>query len=204
MTAYRALIYYLRSKTNLVVASCGAIALVICLLLRTSIFGPIGVAVSYTVLSVAITFSRRGAKEIVQERDEQRIRSGREKMTAAADLRDCISRIRFADYDVKKAVEHYLLVSAQVLESARCHDYYHPEIPESINQVYDACGAYLRSLDEHSSATRYDSSEPTDPRSLASRLIELILAASRRLDELRKIELPEADDLDIISRLDEG
>lgn len=238
MTVSRAIRYYLASKTNLVVGSvCGAVLLGGVLFASGALI-PIAAAAAYVAVSTVLLFTRKGAEEIVTERDRESISANREKLADAGRLRQKLAVLRISDAAVARALEHYLLVSGSVLSKADSSGWYHPAITDNLDTVYKACGAFLTSIDEASSEKRYSSgasaggpaagaaggstardaaARDTAARDTAARdgathdaagsaaadAAGIIRAAARRLDELRRSELPDAADLDTLKQLEE-
>jgi hypothetical protein len=87
------------------VVSAGFVVLSV-VFLRPHIVVPILViVVAYAVLTGALFFSRRGAREIVAESDEDRLKKFREKISRSASLRERISVLRLGDERMSRAVE---------------------------------------------------------------------------------------------------
>ena len=156
---------------------------------------------AYAIVTVALIFSKRGAEEIIREKEEEVTESGRQKMAVAAELRKRIEVIRIPDERVTKEVQHYLLVSGIFFERAEQAGRYFPSAVDNVTQVLSACNSYLSKLDEASTSARYGTKPEKTHDELVSDTAAFIREAALRLDELRRIVLPDSADLDNLMRL---
>ena len=201
MTIIQALRYYLRSTTHLLSVGVAGAGIVL-----SAVFG-VGIPVipliiaAYAVITVALIFSKRGAEEILREKEEEVTESGRQKMADAAELRKRIEVIRIPDEKVIKEVQHYLLVSGIFFERAGQAGRYFPAAVDNVAQVLSACNSYLSKLDEASTSARYGTKPEKTHDELVSDTAAFIREAALGLNELRRIELPDSADLDNMMRL---
>jgi hypothetical protein len=156
------------------------------------------------VVSTALLFSRRGAEEIINERDEERESTNRAKLAAAAEKRQELGRLRIPGHDVGDALQYFLLTSGEVLSAADRLGWYHPGLDASLDDVRAACTSYLKDLDDASASARYGAGGGADPAAIEEAVVRIIRSEAKRLYELRRIELPEGSDLDTLSQLDES
>jgi hypothetical protein len=89
MPITRPFLLYLRSRFHLaLVLSAAGLVVLSAVFLRPRIVLPIVViTVAYAVLAGTLFFSRKGAREIVAESDEDRLKKVREKISRYASLR---------------------------------------------------------------------------------------------------------------------
>ena len=158
MPVQRPFLLYLRSRLNLVLSIAGGSLIVLAVLfLRPYALLPIlAILIAWAALTGALFFSRRGAREVVAERDEDRLEKVREKIKISAAIRDRISVLRLGDERVAKAVEYFLLESGSYLEKCRELSSYSPLANERIDRVLEICQVFLGELDESATGRRYD------------------------------------------------
>jgi hypothetical protein len=158
MPVQRPFLLYLRSRLNLVLSIAGGSLIVLAVLfLRPYALLPIlAILIAWAALTGALFYSRRGAREVVAERDEDRLEKVREKIKISAAIRDRISVLRLGDERVAKAVEYFLLESGTYLEKCRELSSYSPLANERIDRVLEICQVFLGERDEDSTGRRYD------------------------------------------------
>jgi len=152
------LLLFVRSRLFAALAAAGAALVVLALIfLRPYALLPIlGVIIVWLAVSTALFFSRRGAQEIVQESEEDRLSRIRKKIAGFEELRERISVLRIPDEKVSKAIEYFLLESGTYLEKCRELSLYSPLANERIERVLEICQVYLGEKDEQSTARRYE------------------------------------------------
>jgi len=157
MPVTRPFLLYLRSRFHLTLALAAAGFVVLSVVfLRPHIVVPIVViAVAYAVLTGALFFTRRGAKEVVAESEEDRLKKVREKISLYASLRERISVLRLGDERMSRAVELFLQESGSYLDKCRELDAYSPLANERIERVLEICQVFLGELDESATGRRY-------------------------------------------------
>jgi len=158
MPVQKPFLLYLRSRLNLALSVAGGSLIVLAVLfLRPYALLPIlAILIAWAVLTGALFFSRRGAQEVVTEREEDRLEKVREKIKISAAIRDRISVLRLGDERVAKAVEYFLLESGSYLEKCRELSSYSPLANERIDRVLEICQVFLGELDESATGRRYD------------------------------------------------
>ena len=175
---------YLRSRLNIVLAiSCAALAGIALLSGGWGKVAAIGLAAAYIVATALILFSRRGAREIVAEGEEDRLKAVQEKIDAHQAIRDRIAVLRIGDESVRKAVEYFLLVSGSYLEKCRELATYSPEANERIARALEICQVFLGELDEGSTEKRYGQGSAAGAGDLAQRSAASILECSTTIKE---------------------
>jgi hypothetical protein len=184
MPVHHPFLLFLRSRLHLGLASGAGILLLAALLfLRPFAIIPILVVLTvYAALTGALFFSRRGAREVVAEQDEDRARKVREKIAAISAVRERISVLRIGDEGMARAIELFLQESGSYLDKCRELVTYSPLANERIERVRDICQVYLGEKDEEATDRRYGLAEaglaepalvesgradPADPASLA-------------------------------------
>src|SRR5208337_670600 len=107
-------------------------------------------------------FSQRGAREVVAENEEDRLKQIARKIDASAGTRERIAVLRVGDERMATAIEYFLQESGSYLENCRELSSYSPLANERIERVLEICQVFLGERDEAATARRY---EPTDARS---------------------------------------
>ena len=194
MSIWKALILYLRSNTSLILSSLYLFSAVTAGIITGRGMLPILLTLLYISVTAMVFVSRRGAREIVQERDEDREREDLEKIREAESTRRRLAVLRIGDEWVRRELEHFVLVSGEILETCRQRKKPVPQVKAEIEDVFSSCSTYLRDLDRLSTSRRYGSEPETENNRLAANAAAFIEARRERLEELRRSELPEAED----------
>jgi hypothetical protein len=166
MPITRPFLLYLRSRLNLGVSiGAGCLLVLSIAFLRAYAFLPVlGVVVAWAAVTGVLLLSRAGAREIVQESEEDLAAKIRAKIDAVSAVRERISVLRLGDERISRAVELFLLESGTYLEKCREISTYSPLANERIQRVLDICQVYLGEKDESATARRYQAGTPAgDP-----------------------------------------
>jgi len=157
MPIQRPFLLYLRSRFHLALALPAAGLVVLSLLfLRPRALLPVLVILAiYVVLTGALFFTRRGAREVVAESDEDRAKLVRQKIARYEDLRRRISVLRLGSDEMARAIELFLQESGAYLEKCRELTAYSPLANERIERVLEICQVFLGERDEASTGRRY-------------------------------------------------
>jgi hypothetical protein len=157
MPVKRPFLLYLRSRLHLALALSAAGLIVLSVLfLRPYLAVPIVVIVTaYALLTGALFFTRRGAREIVAESEEDRLKGVREKISRYASIRERISVLRLGDERMSRAVELFLQESGSYLDTCRELNAYSPLANERIERVLEICQVSLGERDEAATGRRY-------------------------------------------------
>jgi len=157
MPVKRPFLLYLRSRLHLALAlTAGGLVVLSIVFLRPFLVVPIVViAAAYAVLTGTLFFSRRGAREVVAESEEDRLKKVREKISRYSSLRERISVLRLGDERMSRAVELFLQESGSYLDKCREHDAYSPLANERIERVLELCQVFLGEMDESATGRRY-------------------------------------------------
>jgi len=188
------LVLYLRSRLNIALSLCGAsLAIVLLFFGAWGSIAALGVAAVYLSATALIFFSRSGAREVVVESEEDRLKGILEKIDAHARIRDRIAVLRIGDEGVRKAAEYFLLVSGSYLEKCRELSTYSPQANERIARALEICQVFLGELDDSSTQRRYgahgvESAEDL-PQKSARSIMECAAAIKERIIE----DLPGGD-----------
>jgi hypothetical protein len=173
MPVQRPFLLYLRSRLNLALSAAGALLIVLSLVfLRPYAAIPVLViCLAWAGLTFALFFSRRGAREVVAESDEDRKKQLLAKIAHFAGVRERISVLRLGDDRMAKAVEYFLLESGAYLEKCRELSLISPLADERIERVLDICQVFLGERDESATGRRYQLPEGAqqDPAESLSR-----------------------------------
>ena len=156
---------YLRSRLNSVLLIAAASLVVLSLLfLRPFALLPISVIIlAYTALTGALFFSRRGAREVVAESEEDRRKEIARKINASAGTRERIAVLRVGDERMARAIEYFLQESGSYLEKCRELSSYSPHANERIERVLEICQVFLGERDEAATARRYETTTGARP-----------------------------------------
>src|SRR5271169_1278213 len=132
---------YLRSRLNAVLSIMAASLVVLSmLLLRPYALLPIAaILLAYAALTGALFFSRRGAREVVAESEEDRRKETIRKIDASGGTRERIAVLRIGDERMAKAIEYFLQESGSYLEKCRELSSYSPLANERIERVLEIC-----------------------------------------------------------------
>jgi hypothetical protein len=157
MPVKKPFLLYLRSRLNITVSIVAAAAFLLFLLF----FGPWGkiaapaVLFVYLIATALLFFSRKGASEVVAESEEDRLNAISAKIDGYSRIRDRIAVLRIGDEGVRKAVEHFLLVSGDYIQKCRGLSSYSPQANERIERALEICQVFLGEADESSTERRY-------------------------------------------------
>ena len=157
MPTQRPFLLYLRSRFHLAIAlSAAGLIVLSALFLRPHALVPILVVLAvYVVLTVALFFTRRGAREVVHAGDDDRQKAARQKIAKLEEIRQRISVLRLGNTEMDRAVELFLQESGSYLQKCRELGAYSPLANERIERVMDICQVYLGEKDEESTGRRY-------------------------------------------------
>ena len=188
MPIQRPFLLYLRSRLHLAIAASAAGLVVLsALFLRPRALVPIVVILAiYAVLTGALFFTRRGAREVVAENDEDRLKMVRQKITKYEQVRDRISVLRLGSEEMGRAVELFLQESGSYLEKCRQLSAYSPLANERIERVLEICQVYLGERDEEATGRRYGVPGTPDgapAQSLAKDIVECAAVIKQRTTE---------------------
>jgi hypothetical protein len=144
---------YFRSNLNLIMILVSGV-----LILNVLIFGvglerlllTLVILACYMAAFAFFFFSRQGAKQIVSEREKERLSKVKEKILYYKQLRDRISFLRIADDDVRNAVEYFLISLGNYLNRCSELSNYSPQANKRTEEVLEVCQIYLEKLDETS------------------------------------------------------
>jgi hypothetical protein len=157
MPIQRPFLLYLRSRFHLALALPAAGLIVLSLLfLRPHALVPVLVILAvYAVLTGALFFTRRGAREVVTESDEDRAKLVRQKIAKYEELRRRVSVLRLGSEEMERAIELFLQESGAYLEKCRELTAYSPLANERIERVLEICQVFLGERDEEATGKRY-------------------------------------------------
>lgn len=157
MPVQRPFLLYLRSRFHLTLAlSAAGLVVLSVVFLRPNLAVPIVViAAAYAGLTITMFFTRRGAREVVAESQEDRLKAAREKISRFAAIRERISVLRLGDERMSRAVELFLQESGSYLDKCRELDAYSPLANERIERVLEICQVFLGERDESATGRRY-------------------------------------------------
>ena len=188
MPIQRPFLLYLRSRLHLAIAASAAGLVVLsALFLRPHALVPILVIlVIYVVLTGALFFTRRGAREVVAESDEDHLKMVRQKITKYEQIRERISVLRLGSDEMGRAVELFLQESGSYLEKCRELAAYSPLANERIERVLEICQVFLGERDEEATGRRYGvpgTPDEAPAESLARDIVECAAVIKQRTTE---------------------
>ena len=188
MPLQRPFLLYLRSRFHLALALSAAGLLVLCAaFLRPHALPAAAVIVgAYVMVAGAMFFTRRGAREVVHEDDEDRRKLVRQKIEKYAEIRRRISVLRLGNDDMSRAVELFLQESGSYLEKCRELSSYSPVANDRIQRVLDICQVFLGERDEEATGKRYGvpgSAEAAPAATLAKDVVECAEVIRQRVTE---------------------
>ncbi|MGA2762011.1 MAG: hypothetical protein ABSG17_01460 [Spirochaetia bacterium] len=148
---------YLRSRLSLTLALGAAFlaALAVAFLRAHSLAPVIVVIIVYAGVTTAVFFSRRGAREIVRESEQDRLARTRARIAGVERVRERISVLRLGNEPLARAVEYFLQESGSYLQKCRELSSYSPLANERIERVLEICQVFLGERDEESTGRRY-------------------------------------------------
>ena len=157
MPIQRPFLLYLRSRFHLALAfSAAGLVVLSLLLLRPHAVVPIvAILAIYVLLTGALFFTRRGAREVVTESDEDRAKLVRQKIARYEELRQRISVLRLGSDEMARAIELFLQESGSYLQKCRELSAYSPLANERIERVMEICQVFLGERDETATGRRY-------------------------------------------------
>jgi hypothetical protein len=188
MPIQRPFLLYLRSRFHLTLAlSAAGLVALSAVFLRPHALAPILVVLAiYAALTTALFFTRRGAREVVNEIDEDRSRMVRQKIVRFEQIRERISVLRLGNEEMSRAVELFLQESGTYLEKCRQLQAYSPLANERIERVLEICQVFLGERDEEATGRRYGlpgSPEGAPAASLASDIVACAQVVRQRVTE---------------------
>lgn len=148
---------YLRSRLSLTLALGAAVlaVLAVAFLREHSLAPVIVVIIVYAGVTTAVFFSRRGAREIVRESEQDRLARTRARTAEVERVRERISVLRLGNERLARAIEYFLQESGSYLEKCRELSSYSPLANERIERVLEICQVFLGERDEESTGRRY-------------------------------------------------
>ena len=202
---------YLRSRLNSALAvTTAALVLLSLLFLRPHALLPVAVVLlAYLALTAALFFSRRGAREVVAESEEDRQKTIDRKIKASAETRERIAVLRIGDERMARAIELFLQESGSYLEKCRELSSYSPVANERIERVLEICQVFLGERDDAATSRRYadgtiQGNASTDPgEQLARDIMECARVIKERITE-DLLGLSGEERLAIMKELEDG
>ena len=204
------LMLYLRSSLNRSLL----IAVAVTAVVGVAFFGPLGrllvplcAVTGYLGVTVIMLQSRRGARAIVSEGEDDRNKEIQAAIRVTANERDRIGVLRIADPRVRKSVEYFLQVSGEYLEASRRAATYSPQASDKIHEVLTLLQIYLERLDGASTDEEYrlkdggaiEAARDTNAAGTAARILE----AAGEVKERMASELGVVDASDRLDVLDQ-
>ena len=200
MKLSRALGLFLKSRLHLTLLAVLGGAVLVTLLLAPESLAMVApfALVLYAIVAALLLLSGRGAQAVVDEAEEERRRRVLERLDQVRGLRDRLSFLRLGDEEVRRAVEHFLLVSGEYLE--RCNELvsYAPPCNQAIAEALEIVQAYQQGLDGAATERRY---AVDDPRAFAEYRERTVAALRERARLVQEKSLEFFDELTPEERL---
>jgi hypothetical protein len=198
---------YLRSRLNLWVSAAAAGLIIAAAVFLGSwlLAAAILVLFAYLVATFLLFFSHRGAREVVEESEQDRMKKVREKIDYYARMREQIAVLRVGDEAMRKSLEYFLLESGAYIEKCRQAGLYSPRANKRIEDALEICQAFLGELDESSTEKRYGVRDGESFEEFAKRSVDAVMAAGSDIKEWTTedlIGLSAQDRLSIIEELE--
>ncbi len=185
MPEKRPFLLYLRSRLNFTVAGAAAVLLVLSALFLgrwMALAAPL-IAALYALFTFLLFNSKKGASQIVEESERDRVVKVRAKIAAAAALRERISVMRVADEGMRKSLEYFLLSSGTYLQKCREVDLYSPRANARIEDALSVLQAFLGEIDQSSTDRRYGIQEGESAQDFSARCMEAVRDAAKDITE---------------------
>jgi len=158
---------------------------------------------AYAIVTVFLFFSRKGAEQIVGESERDRLKEINARIDAAAAVREKIAFLRIGDEAMRKAIEHFLLVSGSYIEKCRELETYSPNANKRIQDVLDVCQVFLGGLDDSSTEKRYGVDDGESFPEVQSRTLEAVTLAAVDVKNAMTTDLLGVTRTDTLSILEE-
>ncbi len=185
MKVSQALVLFLKSRLHLTLVGVlgGAVLLTLVLAPQSLAMVAPFALVLYAIGAGMLFLSRRGARAVVDEAEEERQKKVLARIDRFRELRDRISFQRIGDGEVRQAVEYFLLVSGEYLE--RCNELvsYSPECNQAIEEALEIVRIYQKGLDESSTERRYTADAPPAFAEYRERTVAALRERARQIKE---------------------
>ena len=158
---------------------------------------------AYAIVTVFLFFSRKGAEQIVGESERDRLKEINARIDAAAAVREKIAFLRIGDEAMRKAIEHFLLVSGSYIEKCRELETYSPNANKRIQDVLDVCQVFLGGMDDSSTEKRYGVDDGESFPEVQSRTLEAVTLAAVDVKNAMTTDLLGVTRTDTLSILEE-
>jgi hypothetical protein len=200
---------YLRSRLNFWVAGTAAAFLILSgvFLGRWFALAAPLIVVLYAASTFVFFYSKRGARQIVEEGERDRLAMVRRKIDGTASLRERLSVLRVADPVMTKTLEYFLLASGTYIEKCRETDLYSPRANAKIEDVQGILQAFLGEMDESSTEKRYGARDGESFEEFSARCVEAVREAASDLTKWTTedlVGLSARDSLEIMKELEGG
>jgi hypothetical protein len=205
MPVKRPILLYLRSRLFLGLTAAFAAAV----LIAFAVFRQYGSGVAllllaaYAVAAIFLFFSHKGAEQIVGESERDRLLAINARIDAAAAAREKIAVLRIGDEAMRKAVEHFLLVSGSYIEKCRELETYSPNANKRIQDVLDVCQVFMGGLDDSSTEKRYGVDDGESFPEVQKRTLEAVTSAAADVKHAVTTDLLGVSRSDTLSILEE-
>ena len=181
MPEKRPFLLYLRSRLNFTVAGAASALLILSGLFlgRWFAFAAPLIVVIYAVFTFLLFYSRKGARQIVEESERDRLSKVRGKIDSSASMRERIAVMRVGDEGMRKSLEYFLLASGTYLQKCRETDLYSPRASARMEDVLGILQAFLGEKDQTSTEKRYGVKDGESFEEFSARCIEAVRDAAK-------------------------
>jgi Ca2+/Na+ antiporter len=184
MMTKNTILLYGRSTLNIIISIVTVLLIVVATLFLHGFLKALvslGIFLVYIVVTLVILLSKKGAREILEEYEENRGHTIDKVMTQYREIRDRIAFLRIGDKDISKALDYFLLVSGNYLNKCSELETYSPEANRNVEEVLEVCQLYLEEYDETLTEKHFNV-EDTDPfTGYKERTIKAILQGAENI-----------------------
>lgn len=197
MKLTKALTYYARSNTNIILSGILLGIIAVTVIFKLPVTVPVIAGFIYIAAGTVIFFSRRGAREIVNEKEEDRAEQNQRKIAEAEELLEKLTALRIPPGAVKDRTSYLLVHAGRSLAHQKRQNVFLPKTAAALDNTVKAIGSYLNELDSISLERRYGSevSDESGNR-IEQRTAAYIQKQTEFIKEERLSQLPQETDLD--------
>jgi hypothetical protein len=197
MKLTKALTYYLRSNTSITLSGLLLGIIAAAVLFKLPVWVPVVSGFMYLAAGTAIFFSRRGAEEIVNEKEEDRAEQNQRKIAAASALLEKLTALRIPEGAVRDRLNFFIVHAGRSLTHQRRRNIFLPKTAAAVEDTLKAVGSYLNELDRISLEKRYGTDQDGGSgEGIEHRAAAYIQRQAEFIKDERLSQLPQETDLD--------
>jgi hypothetical protein len=197
MKLTKALTYYLRSNTSITLSGLLLGIIAAAVLFKLPVWVPVVSGFMYLAAGTAIFFSRRGAEEIVNEKEVDRAEQNQRKIAAASALLEKLTALRIPEGAVRDRLNFFIVHAGRSLTHQRRRNIFLPKTAAAVEDTLKAVGSYLNELDRISLEKRYGTDQDGGSgEEIEHRAAAYIQRQAEFIKDERLSQLPQETDLD--------